>query len=195
MTLASPPRKYTAADLLSMPEGDRYELVDGELVELEMSNESSWIAGEVHALIRNFAKEHDLGWAFPDNTGYQCYPWDKDRVRKPDASFISKPRLPNGPSDAGYCAVAPNLAVEVVSPHDLYYDVMAKVDEYLRAGVQMVWVILPTTQSIMIHRAGITSPTRLTAAEELTGDPALPGFRCRVAALFPPRPAGVLRSF
>lgn len=189
MSIASPPRKYTAADLLSMPEGDRYELVNGELVELEMSNESSWIAGEVHARIRNFAKEHDLGWAFPDNTGFQCYPWDEDRVRKPDASFVAKHRLPNGPLETGYCPIAPDLAVEVVSPHDLYYDVIAKVDEYLQAGVQSVWVIAPTSRTIMVHRAGVASPTRLTAADELTGDPALPGFRCRVEELFPPRPA------
>lgn len=193
MSIASPPRKYTAADLLTMPDGDRYELVDGELVELEMSNESSWIAGEIHALIRNYAKEHNLGWAFPDNTGYQCYPWDEDRVRKPDASFVSKSRLPEGPLVTGYCPVAPDLAVEVVSPHDLYYEVEEKVLEYLRAGVRVVWVVTPLTRTIMVHRTEVSSPQWLTETDELSGEAVLPGFRCRVADLFPPRSAAVPR--
>jgi Uma2 family endonuclease len=190
MSIAEAPvRHFTAADLLTMPDGDRYELVDGELVEIDMSNESSWIAGEIHALIRNFAKEHDLGWAFPDNTSYQCYPWDEDRVRKPDASFIAKHRLPDGPLASGHCPIAPDLAVEVISPHDLYLDVEAKVQEYLRAGVQMVWVATPLTRTVWVHTQDQSSSLHLTEEAELSGDPVLPGFRCRVAELFPPTPA------
>jgi len=194
MSLAeAPPRRYTAADLLTMPDGDRYELVDGELVEIEMSNESSWIAGEIHALIRNFAKEHNLGWAFPDNTSYQYYPWDEDRIRKPDASFITRQRLPGGPLVSGHCPVAPDLAIEVISPHDLYQDVEEKVLEYLRAGVRLVWVVAPSTRTVMVHRAGDASLLHLFDTGELTGDEVLPGFRCRVADLFPPRIAASSR--
>ncbi len=193
MSIASPPRKITAADLLTMPDGDRYELVDGELLELDMSNESSWVAGEIHARIRNHVKEHHLGWAFPDNTSYQCFPWEENRVRKPDASFIAKDRLPNGPLPVGHCRVVPDLAVEVVSPHDLYFDVEAKVLEYLRAGVRVVWVVTPSTRTVMVHRAETASPSHLTDDAELTGDPVLPGFRCRVGDLFPPRAAAAAR--
>lgn len=193
MSIASPPRRYTAADLLTMPDGDRFELVDGELVELEMSNESSWIAGEIYRRIANWATEKALGWAFPDNTSYQCYPWDEDRVRKPDASFVAKGRLPDGPLPVEHCTVAPDLAVEVVSPHDLYYDVEEKVLEYLRVGVRLVWVVTPSTRTIMVHRADAASPLHLTEAAELTGDPELPGFHCRVGELFPPRMAATPR--
>lgn len=193
MSIASPPRKYTAADLLSMPEGDRYELIDGELVEIDMSAESSWIAGEIHRRVANWVVERSLEWAFPDNTGFQCFPWDEERVRKPDLSFVLLARLPSGPPATGYVSVAPDLAVEVVSPHDLYYDVEVKVQEYLRVGVRMVWIVIPTTHTVMIYRAGVESPTRLTADDELAGEPVLTGFRCRVSEFFPPRPAAASR--
>ncbi len=193
MSLATPLRKYTAADLLTMPDGDRYELVDGELVEIETSAESSWIAGEFHAVIRNYAKAQRLGWAFPDSTGYQCFSWEENRIRKPDASFVSLKRLPEGPPATGYLSVAPDLVVEVISPHDLYYDVERKTLEYLRAGVRMVWVVTPSTRTVMVHRSDVSSPTHLTDTAELTGDPVLPGFRCRVADLFPPHPTPVSR--
>ena len=193
MSLASPPRKYTAADLLTMPDGDRFELVDGELVEIEMSNESGWVAGEVYRRIANDAIEGSLGWAFPDNTSYQCYPWDENRIRRPDASFISKARLPEGPLPAGHCPIAPDLAVEVVSPNDLYYDVELKVQEYLRVGVGLVWVVNPVTRSVMVDRAGTESPSRFAESATLTGEPVLPNFRCQVADLFPPRSVAVPR--
>lgn len=188
---ASLPRR-TAADLLTMPDEDRYELVDGELVERERSNESSWIGGEVYRRLANWVVDGSLGWAFPDNTGYQCFGWDEDRVRKPDASYISKARLPDGPLTAGYCPFAPDLVVEVVSPHDLYLDVEEKVLEYLRAGVRMVWVVTPSTRTILVHQSE-GSLQWLKDADELSGDPVLPGFRCRVGDLFPPRPAAASR--
>jgi Uma2 family endonuclease len=193
MSLASLPRKYTAADLLSMPDGDRYELADGEFVELEISNETSWIAGEIYRRIANWVTDESRGWASPDNTAYQCFPWDEDRVRKPDASFVTKSRLPEAPIAVGYCPVASDLVVEVVSPHDLYYDVEEKVLEYLRAGVRMVRVVTPSTRTVMVHRSGDASRLYLTETAELSGAPVLPGFSCRVADLFPPRPVASAR--
>jgi Uma2 family endonuclease len=188
MALAFFPRKFTAADLLSIPDGDRYELADGELVELEISNESSWIAGEIYRRIANWVTDESRGWASPDNTGFHRFPWDEDRVRNPDASFVARLRLPEGPIAAGYCSVAPDLVVEVVSPYDLYYDVEQEVLEYLRAGVRMVWVVTPSTRTVMVHRSGDASRLHLTETAALSGSPVLGGFSCRVPDLFPPRP-------
>jgi Uma2 family endonuclease len=183
----APARRYTAADLLTMPEGDRYELVDGELLESEMSAESSWISGEIHRRLANWAMEHSLGWVFPDNTGFQCFSWDEERVRKPDVAFVTLSKLPDGPPSTGYVTVAPDLAVEVVSAHDLYRDVEEKILEYLKAGVQAVWVVTPSTRTVMIHRSDNASPLHLTVAGEISGEAILPGFRARVADFFPPR--------
>lgn len=62
-------------------------------------------------------------------------------------------------------------------------DVEGKVDEYLRAGVSLVWVIDPLTRTVRVHRAD-GRLTDLRADDALDGEDVLPGFRCLVRDLF-----------
>jgi Uma2 family endonuclease len=177
--------QVTPDELLRMPEGERFELVDGELVEQAMSVESSWIGSQCFARINAFVNEHRLGLSFGDGLGYRCFPEDLDRVRRPDASFIAKGRLEADQFTEGFCFVAPDLVVEVVSPGDLYVDVQRKVGEYRRAGVRLIWVISPAERNVTVYR-GNGELEELPEHEELTGFDVLPGFRCAVKDLFPP---------
>ena len=179
---------FTPEDLLALPDGDLYELVDGCPVEKTMGAEASWIGGEVLAVLRNFVRDHDLGRVFPADTGYQCFSATPNLVRKPDVSFIRWGRLPGDTLPTGNVRIAPDLAVEVVSPNDTYYEVEQKVREFLKAGVRQVWVINPPTRAVRIHRPG-GSLTDLGEDQELTGADVVPGFRCRVGELFPVTPA------
>src|SRR5580704_8315063 len=94
--------EYTPEDLLAMPDGKSYELVDGQLVERNMGAESSWVGGELYARLRQYGQEHQLGWAFPADTGYQCFPHAPGLVRKPDVSFVRYGRLPDGMLPQGW---------------------------------------------------------------------------------------------
>jgi Uma2 family endonuclease len=178
-------QRLTAEDLLTMPDGDRYELIDGQLVETSMSLESSWIAGEILHLIRLYLDSHPLGRVFPEGSSYQCFPDDRDRVRKPDVSFIRSGRLPAEQFTQGHCRIAPDLAVEVVSPNDLHEELMRKLEDYFDVGVSLVWVVEPDLRSVTVYESPGRTSQRLRDADELTGDPVLPGFRCRVEQLFP----------
>jgi Uma2 family endonuclease len=169
-----------------MPDGDRYELVDGQLVERRMSLWSSYVSGEIYALVRAFCRAKGLGWVLPEGTGYQCFPDAPDKVRKPDTSFISKERMPlERASEEGFIRVAPDLAVEVISPNDTAYEVDEKVQAYLRAGVRLVWVVNPDARAVAVHRQTEIGDI-LRESDELTGEEVLPGFRCRVSELFVP---------
>jgi len=174
---------YMPEDLLTMPDGDRYELVDGQLVEIDMGGQSSWVGGEAFGLLREYAQRHG-GWAFPDATSYQCFPFDPARVRRPDASYVAAGRFANDEIPAGHIPIPPDLAVEVVSPNDLYYDVEGKVNEYLQAGVRMVWLLNPGNRTVRVFRESIEHSTQLGPDDELTGGEVLPGFRCPVGSLF-----------
>jgi Uma2 family endonuclease len=176
---------YTPEDLLAMPDEKNYELVDGHLVERKMSTLSSWVAGELHGEIRNYCRANPYGWAFPEGTGYQCFPDAPAKVRKPDVSFIREERLPASAATEGYSLIAPDLAVEVISPNDAAWEIDEKVAEWLEVGVPLVWVVHPRARAVRIHRA--SGPVSwLRAEDELSGEEMLPGFRCPVAALFPP---------
>ena len=75
--------------------------------------------------------------------------------------------------------------MEVVSPSNTQKKIYQKNKEYFFNGTKRVWVVYPEDRMVAIFR----SPTETTFLEEedtLDGEDALPGFRCKVADLFPP---------
>lgn len=99
-------------------------------------------------------------------------------------SFVRRERLtPAQLREAGHARIPPDLAVEVVSAHDLFTEVQVKAGEYLAAGVPLVWLVDPKAEQVLVYR-GDGSAARLTAADMLSGGDVLPGFECRLAELF-----------
>lgn len=174
----------TPEDLLTMPDGNRFELVNGQLVEDDMSFWSSRVGGELFVRLHNHNSQHSFGWVAPEGTSYQCFPDDASKVRRADVSFIRADRLTADEArEAGHLRVAPDLAVEVVSPNDKTFEVDAKVEDYLDAGVKLVWVINPDRRTVKVHRPG-SAIIVLRERDELSADDILPGFRCPISDLF-----------
>ncbi|HEX4609349.1 MAG TPA: Uma2 family endonuclease [Urbifossiella sp.] len=170
-------------DLLRMPDGDHYELIDGVPKEKPMGAEADEIAAEVVALLKPFVKTNKLGRVYGSQTGYQCFPGRPKRVRMPDASFIAKGRLPGDKTPEGYIPITPDLAVEVLSPGEFAEELWEKLVDYRAAGIRLVWVLSPKTRVVQIRRADGTC-AELDEAGTLSGEDVLPGFTCRVAELF-----------
>jgi Uma2 family endonuclease len=183
MNLLVPQPTYTADDLLTLPEGDRFELVDGRLVEKDMGARSSHVGGELAYLLKVFNHTNPVGWVLPADASYQFLPDRPNLVRKPDVSFIRLGRLANEELPTGHIRLAPDLAVEVVSPNDLYYEVEEKVREYRQAGVRLVWIVTPPSRSVLVRRLDGTI-AEVHEGDELSGEDVVPGFRCRVADIF-----------
>jgi Uma2 family endonuclease len=179
---------YTAEDLLTMPDGDLYELVDGQLVERELGTLSSWVACQIIGLLFAYIKQTRSGWVLSADASYQCFPNRPNKVRKPDVSFIRSGRLPNEELPRGHCRTAPDLVVEVISPNDLYFDVMRKILEFQAVGVPLIWIIDPDNRTVTVYRSDNTL-TLLHEHEQLSGENVIEGFTCNLAELFPPRPA------
>jgi Uma2 family endonuclease len=174
---------HTPEELLTMPDGHRYDLVDGRLVERPMGAISSLIAATIIQMVRQHATAQNLGLVFATDCGYQIFADHPNQVRFPDASFIARGRLPDDRVPPGHVRIPPDLVVEVVSPRDTACELDQKVEEYLRAGVRLIWVVYPSTRRVMVYRtAGGIS--RLGPADELGGEDVLLGFACRVADLF-----------
>jgi Uma2 family endonuclease len=181
---------YTPDDLLLMPEGDRFELINGQLRERIKNVWSSYVAGELFGRINEVCKAEKLGWVFPGGVGYRCFADDPNKVRKADTSFFRGERLSLAQVIAkGHMMLAPDLAGEVLSHDDLAYDVCEKVQDFLGAGVRLVWVVNPQVRTVAVHRLHGTG-TILRKNDELIGEDVIPGFHCRVGDLFQP-PAGV----
>lgn len=110
--------RMTAEDLLRLPDdGVRRELVAGELIEMAPAGgEHGYVAGNAYYHLRAFVEQHEVGGAvFAAETGFKLAR-DPDTVREPDVAYVSAPRLARA-RVAGYPEMAPDLAVEVVSPN------------------------------------------------------------------------------
>src|SRR5688572_14271280 len=103
-----------------------------------MGMESSRIGMRIGVLLGAFLRDHPGGLLFGADAGYQCFPKSPSTVRKPDVSFVRSGRLAGNVAPEGHCRIPPDLAVEVISPNDLAYEVEEKVAEYLQAGVPLV---------------------------------------------------------
>jgi Uma2 family endonuclease len=164
-----------------------FEIVDGKRVELPpMSVRSNKVANRLFGQILMFLKDHDIG----ESTMEMLFrlPLEKERCRQPDVAFVSYERWPKGrpvpPDEDVAWEVAPDLAVEVVSPTDRAGELMTKIVEYLQAGVRQVWVVYPLQRFVLIYES-LTKIRGVTEIEELDGGDVLPGFRTPLAGLFP----------
>ncbi len=178
----------SAAAIGSAKEEPLYEVVNGQKVELPpMSIYAAWIASRLQSRIGPFAETHGLGTVITE--GLFILDRIKDLRRRPDVAFVSAEKWPlDRPiPETGDWELVPDLAVEVVSPNDIFQGVLAKMREYFRLGVKQVWIVLPVDREIYIY----DSPRDLhilTADNELDGGVLLPGLRLSVASLFQRQP-------
>lgn len=79
--------------------------------------------------------------------------------------------------------IIPDLVVEIFSKNDTIVEISARIDDWLGAGVQMLWIVDPFRRTVTTYRSGL-DPVLLGEHGTLEGDPVVPGFRCPVAELF-----------
>jgi Uma2 family endonuclease len=162
-----------------------YELVDGQLEEKPMGGaRQGKIAVRLIARLEGHVEAHQLGSVYGPDTTFTV----GTNQRLPDVSFVSAARIPPEGEPEGIWKIAPDLAVEIISPTDFYENVLGKLLEYFGAGVQQVWLISSSHRMLTIYLSP-TQATILTEQDELVDDVLLPGFRCQVADLFSRSPS------
>jgi len=157
------------------------ELVDGVLVEKTMGYTESVLAGVIIRLLGGFVEEHNLGFVSGEAGMLRILP---RQVRIPDVAFVSWERFPNGKlPKTPIPAVAPDLAVEVLSDSNTEGEMRRKLQDYFTAGVRLVWYVDPRTRTASVY----TSPEQCMVFDEngtLTGGDVLPGFELSLKQLF-----------
>jgi Uma2 family endonuclease len=163
----------TADEFAVLPDdGYEHELVRGEL--RRMPNPKPEHGFLVKRVARYLTLYEDVGLAtvLLNDAGI----WlerDPDTVRGPDISVYFNDRLPPRPWSS-YFTIPPALAVEVKSLFDRPADVEEKIDDYRRAGVTLIWYVIPETKAVWVDGAG-RERVILTEADVLDGSDVLPG--------------------
>lgn len=178
----APARTITDEELLQLPQdGNKYEVVDGELVVSPGAGlRHERIVMRLALRLGRFVEEKRLGEVLGSSLLYLLPSGNR---RGPDVSFIAVGRPEALGDDVVFPALAPDLAVEILSPSDSPRRVLDKVGEYLQSGVRLVWVIDPAKRQAVVHRT-LTSVREIAADGALEGEDVLPGFRCPLAELF-----------
>ena len=166
----------------SVPDG-RAELVRGELrVTPPHGGPHGRAATNVVVLLSAYVEPRGLGWVFADGAGYLLLELPRT-VRSPDASFVRADRLPAEGVGPGFLKVAPDIAVEVLSPSESASELEEKLDDYRACGTPLIWIVDTVRRSVMVVASD--APVRsLREGDTLAGGDVIPGFTCEVAGLF-----------
>lgn len=165
-----------------LPDG-KAELVRGELrVTPPAGGPHGCVATNIVGLLLAHVKPRGLGRVFADGAGYQLLELPRT-VRAPDASFVRSDRLPKQGIGPGFLKLAPDLAVEVLSPSESASELEEKLDDYRACGTPLIWVVDPVRRTVMIVASD--SPVRwLREADTLDAGEVIAGFVCGVAEIF-----------
>jgi Uma2 family endonuclease len=157
---------------------------DAVLAEEEIKPLASGLHGVIATTISsnlfNFTKKTKLGWVMGDNVDFDL-PGLGTKIKKPDAAFVSRERMPVLIDDT--LPFAPDLAVEVLSRTDSWKELVTKVQLYFHHGTRLVWVVDPYTKSVFVFHPNQPIQT-LTIEDELKGETVLPDFVLPVSEIF-----------
>jgi Uma2 family endonuclease len=182
---AAPERLLTIEEYARLPDnGLPTELVRGRVITLNLPIRfHGFVCAKVNLIIGGFVVENDRGYPTSNDSGI-ITERDPDSLRGADFAFFSYQRVPKGTlTNKGYLTVVPDLTVEVKSPGDRWKDIIAKVAEYLNAGVSVVCVLDPERTTATVYYPD--HPEEILEADDtLTLPSVLPGFSTLVRRFF-----------
>jgi Uma2 family endonuclease len=186
-TTGTPPepsfRRFTVADVAALPSElpsgtVLYELDRGRLITLPPPPDvHAAVSGKLAAALL-YCGEYRCQGKARARVGV-ILGRDPDHLLAPDAVFIANASLPIRTSSEGYLATIPDLVVEVRTKNDTAAEVQSKVDDYLAAGVRVVWVADPQARTVTAHRAGAL-PHVFHEDDTLSVEDIIPGFQLPV---------------
>ena len=182
-------RRWTVADLdeIEPKNGERYEVIDGELF---VSPVPSWhhqyVGGRINTALDLWSSETQRG------TTLQApgLVFSVERGVIPDLVWISWERLREAEDRAGHFTLAPELVVEVLSPgsENVKRDRETKLAIYSEEGVREYWIVDQQQRTIDVYRQrdGALEHVETIPERGVLESPLLPGFRLEVERIWPP---------
>ncbi|MDL2319490.1 Uma2 family endonuclease [Eubacteriales bacterium OttesenSCG-928-A19] len=175
---------YTYADYITWNDGNRYELIDGEVY---MMDAPKRVHQEISAEIFNQLYTHLKGktckaYYAPFDVRLNADTHD-NTVVQPDLVVICDPSKLD---DTG-CKGAPDLIVEILSPSTMQRDQTLKFNLYLQAGVREYWMVYPDSGSVQVNLLeGDRYAIHPYSASDAIPVSVLDGFAIDLSDVFPP---------
>lgn len=178
----------TLDDLMRLPADARVEIVDGEIVEMAaVGLLHHFVGGNVHRLLDGHVFANDVGAVFFDGLIYLLHQKRTHLrgARVPDISFVRKGNIPSGWDITKPHPGAPDLAIEIMSPDDSAEEVAKRVNDYLRAGTEQVWVVYADLKVVYQYRHDAPNTISIFQADQVIDcEPLIPALKLKVADFF-----------
>ena len=178
----------TGEELLALPDdGMERWLIRGQLRERPMSFRNRWhgrVQARIAQLLGNWLDEQPppRGEILGGDAGFRLYR-DPDTVVGIDVAYIPAAVVAQDSDETTLINGCPILAVEILSPSDREEEINEKVDEYLAAGVALVWLVDTHFETIQVHQRG-AAPVLYNVDQVISAEPHLPRFSVPVAKIF-----------
>lgn len=139
---------YTIDDIYALPDGQRAELIDGQIYDMAPPNRRhQFLISELHYQIKDYIRRKGGSCeVYPAPFAVKLNADDRTYV-EPDISVIcdTKKLTEKG------CTGAPDWIIEVVSPSSKRMDYSVKLFKYRTARVREYWIVDPDKNRIMVH--------------------------------------------
>lgn len=188
MIVSAPATIMNTDELLAMPrDGVKRWLIRGKLREMPMTIRNRWhsqIMMRMAQLLGNWLDQQPLprGEVLGGEVGCRLRR-NPDTTVGVDLIYISPQLAALDPDHTTLIDGVPILAVEILSPSDTVEQITEKIDDYLDAGVLLIWVVNPHDRTVLVYRPGV-EPEMFNLRQELAGEPHMPGLRLPVAQIF-----------
>jgi Uma2 family endonuclease len=183
--LPRPGRLWTIADLLARSnEENRYELVRGDLLMMSPASPvQGRYASRLDRALGGYVEAHDLGEVYTSEPGFELQSEPDVVVRAPDLAFVRKDQIPPADQQSGFWPIAPDLAVEIISPSETATSIQEKVQDYLAAGTRLIWLVYPLHKIVTEYRS-LDIVRHYNYEDSLDGGDVVPGFHYALTKLF-----------
>ena len=168
-------------EFIRRPE-DRCELVEGNLkAKVSPKFRHAKTQGRLYRLLDEWCETEQMGQVLPE-WGVLLTRQDQDWVPIPDLTYVSYQRLSSEWEEDMPCPVVPELVIEIISPSQTFGELTEKAEDYLKAGIDRVWVVDPQARSVTVFSKEGNFETLRN--NNLLTDPLLPNLNLGIAELF-----------
>jgi Uma2 family endonuclease len=183
MIVTLPRRRLTYEEYKQLPDDERYELLEGELVLTPApTHRHQRILSRLFLRLGLFVEERRLGEVLTAPIGVV---FSADTTLQPDLLYTSRDQGSTDDLNQDFQG-APDLIIEIISPSNPEHDRITKRQAYSRYGVQEYWIVDPYEESVEVltqQGAGLEVWQRFTKNETLTS-PLLTGLRLDLSLIF-----------
>lgn len=189
MALAAENKRYSFADYLAWPEGERAELIEGAVVMLASPSRahqaaSIALASQLYQFLTGKPCEaYAAPFAVRLFEGAGDAPESVDTVVEPDISVICD----HDKLDEHGCKGAPDLVIEILSPSTQRHDRVTKFNLYQQAGVKEYWIVNTEDKTVQVFSLteGVLRPIESYGKSELAKSRVLEGCEIDLTKVFP----------